>query len=731
MSLDSDLTLLPEDSPRGSLLTAGQSLGQYKVIRLLGRGGMGEVYEVEHAVLHRHYALKVIRPEVLSRPSAVERFQREAQVMNHLEHPHIVQVDEFGETQGHTWLRMPLLGKYVDSSGRLLQSLEERMADRQQVPEAEVIGYLKQILSALDYAHGMGAIHRDIKPSNILFDQEGSLKIADFGLVHMAGEQWVQSQVQLTVARSMAQADDADVTRLDGVGRMANGGSEGTSTQALLGTFEFMSPEQKRGGAADARSDLYAVGLVAFRMLTGLESLGFELPSELVPELDLSWDKWIKQALAQDADRRFNTARSMLESLSSLVVTDPAKTVYFSEAKGVGNRKMQKPKAMNASSILKNLIGYVGLPLFFILVFGALGYWATFPEEADVRVEKITAFAGRIHTGKTQQISNGGEMTITPEGESLTSEEVVRDGDSFKSLNQELVKHVENEDWISANNIIERLDVHFPGVLEQELQNEDSDLHRWRKAYRKMHTEDADPSVEKSNPKFGSDCSLDLGEGEVLDLVWVSALNGWVGKYEVTNAEYRLFNKTHDSGERKGLSLNADDQPVVEVSFNDAVAYTEWLATKLRGDLPKGYGFRLPDGTEWTAFARCGDNRKYYWGNSMPPKYGNYPDDTPFNTYNKIPGYNDGHNVSAPVAESGMSEWGLFGVGGNVLEWTHEDETVTDPEIAAYTGKFLKVARGGDWAIWDNTNQFRVEEKYGYSADTKFNTLGFRVVLMQ
>gem|GEM_PF-820168 len=312
---DPDQTRLPEDRPRGSLLTAGQSFGQYKVIRLLGRGGMGEVYEVEHAVLHRHFALKVIRPEVLSRPSAVERFQREAQVMNHLEHPHIVQVDEFGETDGHTWLRMPLLGKYVDSSGRLRQSLEERMADRQQVSEVEVIAYLKQILSALDYAHGKGAIHRDIKPSNILFDQDGSLKIADFGLVHMAGADWLQSQVQLTVARSMADPDKTHLRNDSSSTSSTDSGQAGTSTQALLGTYAYMSPEQKKGTDVDARSDLYAVGLIAFQMLTGDETPGLEMPSDIVGGIDPSWDAWIRQSLASRPERRFSDARSMNEAL--------------------------------------------------------------------------------------------------------------------------------------------------------------------------------------------------------------------------------------------------------------------------------------------------------------------------------------------------------------------------------------------------------------------------------
>ena len=245
------------------MLTAGQTFGQYKVIRLLGRGGMGEVYEVEHNVLHKTYALKVIRPEVLSRPSALERFRREAQVMSHLEHPNIVQVDEFGETEEQTWLRMPLIGGgSADESsecgvkGRELKSLSD-LTTGEALPEALVVDLIGQVLDGLAYAHGKGAIHRDIKPSNILLEPNPlkpnsyTPKIADFGLVRMAGEDWVQSQVQLTVTRSMA---DPDATRLEPGDTSA---SKGTSTQALLGTFEFMGPLSKRKGARPMRGLIF------------------------------------------------------------------------------------------------------------------------------------------------------------------------------------------------------------------------------------------------------------------------------------------------------------------------------------------------------------------------------------------------------------------------------------------------------------------------------------------
>jgi serine/threonine protein kinase len=249
--------------------------------------------------------------------------------MNHLEHPHILSVDDYGETDGRAWLRMPLLEGFKDTAGRRLCSLADLVQPRLRTAEAQLVDYLSQVLGALEYAHAQGAIHRDIKPSNILFTEDGSLQLVDFGLVHVAGEQWLQSQVQLTIAQSMAHPTDPDATRLDDGSSTGSTSSPraGTSTQALLGTFEFMSPEQKRGEPAAAQSDLYAVGLMAFRMLTGQEMPGFEMPSEMVEGLDVRWDGWIKRSLAPDATRRFASASEMLAELPS----EPSATVPIAE----------------------------------------------------------------------------------------------------------------------------------------------------------------------------------------------------------------------------------------------------------------------------------------------------------------------------------------------------------------------------------------------------------------
>ena len=319
-------------------LAAGEVLGSCRIIRLIGRGGMGEVYEVEHTGLEKRYALKLLPPDFAHQPGAVERFRREAKVMAHLEHPHIVQVDDFGETDGRCWLRMALAGgvDVVNSHGAQgqrthavsLHDFSEAMDGK--VPADTLADLLRQILEGLAYAHARGAIHRDLKPGNILLAQAAGrliAKISDFGLVKLVGEEWLHTKTAESVRLSAS------------LSSMATLDCAGQSTRSLVGTYEYMSPEQKRGEEADVRSDLYAIGLMAYRLLTG-RSLGLKMPTQLDRTLAPWWDKFVTAALEERRNDRVASCAELLQLLDAtsaqtaqgfgppkLPVSKPQKTV--------------------------------------------------------------------------------------------------------------------------------------------------------------------------------------------------------------------------------------------------------------------------------------------------------------------------------------------------------------------------------------------------------------------
>jgi formylglycine-generating enzyme required for sulfatase activity len=205
-----------------------------------------------------------------------------------------------------------------------------------------------------------------------------------------------------------------------------------------------------------------------------------------------------------------------------------------------------------------------------------------------------------------------------------------------------------------------------------------------------------------------------------MEFVWVASLNAWVGKYEVTNQEYRSFKPRYASPNFNLHSLNDDRQPVVFVNHADAVAYAEWLTHRegRAGRLPDGYRYRLPTAQEWTALAQCGDRREYPWGSAMPPTYGNYHGQEGAGPLPKINGYNDGFPVTCPVEKSGENEWGLYGVGGNVWEITIK--SAKDMTFDAW--------RGGSWG---NHHPYHLNSlcTYNFDAACRRPDVGFRLVL--
>ena len=265
-------------------LPPGSSLGRYRIVETLGRGGMATVFRAHDPSLDRSVAIKVLRSYEAPDPKFTARFTREAQTIANLRHPNILQVYDFGEDKGFSYIVSELV-----TGGTLYDKLRGRS-----LPLDEVLRYIRPLADALDDAHSQGVIHRDIKPGNILLDAEERPILADFGLARIVAS-----------------------THL-------------TRAQEALGTPEYMSPEQALGAEADHRSDLYAFGIVIYQMLLGATPFHADqiastmmahvhqpvpMPTVLNPGLEPRTEATLLKALAKDPNDRFQSAGQLIEAL--------------------------------------------------------------------------------------------------------------------------------------------------------------------------------------------------------------------------------------------------------------------------------------------------------------------------------------------------------------------------------------------------------------------------------
>jgi len=302
MSFDSEETRLPDDGERCDSLSPSDFLGDYRILNILGRGAMGEVYLAEHVHLNQHYALKVLPAELSKSGSFKERFREEARTLAGLKHQNIIMVHYAGEDRGRFYLAM----EHVEGG-----SLEEYLKNQGgRLKAGDVQDILQQILEGLSYAHGKGVIHRDLKPANILRTGEGKIKISDFGLARVVGEEYVQSMIQKSITLSQMPLGDRST-------RIVGAGSSGSSD--YVGTIDYMSPEVRAGRPADTRSDLYAVGVIGYFLLTGEKPLGRAKPvTELVKGLPKRWDRIIDRCLEPRPDNRYPSAKAVLSDLTKI-----------------------------------------------------------------------------------------------------------------------------------------------------------------------------------------------------------------------------------------------------------------------------------------------------------------------------------------------------------------------------------------------------------------------------
>ncbi len=298
----------------------GKKVSHYRVLEIVGGGGMGLVYSAEDLKLGRRVALKFLPEELGNDAKALERFEREARAASALDHPNICAIYEFGEHAGQPFLVMPLLQG---------ETLRDRIAGGTPLPAGPLLDFAIQIAEGLDAAHRKGIIHRDIKPANIFMACEGQAKILDFGLAKLAH---VVSFAESASERGF-RGDEGSRQAAQENMQLATPDAFLSRTGAAMGTAGYMSPEQVRGEMLDARTDLFSFGLVLYEMATGRrafagetgpalqEAILNEVPSptrELNPALPPRLEEIINKALEKDRDDRYQSAAELRADLKQL-----------------------------------------------------------------------------------------------------------------------------------------------------------------------------------------------------------------------------------------------------------------------------------------------------------------------------------------------------------------------------------------------------------------------------
>ena len=293
----------------------GKKVSQYRVLEILGGGGMGVVYKAEDIKLGRHVALKFLPEEMANDPAAMERFKREARAASALNHPNIYTIYNVKNYIGQPFIAMELLeGQTLREVIRLTERAIGTLTQTEALPIGKFLEIAVQICEGLDAAHQKGIVHRDIKPANIFITSQGRAKILDFGLAK--SQEFEGSDLGPSHATEEHSVANLNLTR----------------TGTTIGTAGYMSPEQVRGEKVDSRTDLFSFGLVLYEMAVGQRAFpGETIPvlhaailndtatpvRELNPSIPAELETIISKALEKDREKRYQTASEMRASLKA------------------------------------------------------------------------------------------------------------------------------------------------------------------------------------------------------------------------------------------------------------------------------------------------------------------------------------------------------------------------------------------------------------------------------
>ena len=626
----------------------------YEILGLLGRGGMGAVYKARQTMLDRLVAVKLLPLEISVDQDFADRFVREARAMARLHHPNIISVHEFGKTsEGHLFFVM----EYVE--GANLYDIIHQVG----LDGSQVLSILEQVCTALAYAHSKGIVHRDIKPANVMIDTESRVKVADFGLA-----------------------------------RLTDGGAADlghTMTGTVMGTPDYMAPEQTRGMNVDHRADIYSLGVMVYEMLCREVPKGVFEPPSLRTGCDARIDAIVMKAMNQLPERRYQSTQEMQVDVNT------ARTAVLvpvtAATQEVHPRPVAKPafpvpaKPMALQAIAPPAPKKSKLPLYAGLAAGLL----------------VLGIAAALVVPKLGGTRSG--VSLTSPTSPNASEKVGGEGRAG-ALPSDATKDAP---------VVNTLGMKFVPVS----------------------------IVGRVSPLAGGAPLAGGDTGPTPDRVLFSIWDTRVQDY-AAYASARKVDDAWTNRHRDNVPAGREpNHPVVGVNWQDAQAFCQWLTEKehAEGKLPKEMKYRLPTDEEWSSAVGLPpetgatpaeksrkNNMDLPWGKDYPPtrKVGNYGDETfhaqfPHDFLDKtkdqswLKGYDDGFATTSPVGSFPANAYGLYDMGGNVGQWCEDWYDAT---------RKFRVLRGNSWGDSDR-NVLRSSYRDFNLPENRYGNHGFRCVL--
>ncbi|WP_052417085.1 bifunctional serine/threonine-protein kinase/formylglycine-generating enzyme family protein [Cellvibrio mixtus] len=692
----------------------------YTIIKKINAGGMATVFLATQHSVGRTVALKIMKPLLDKDPEFHQRFQREANIIGQLSHPNIIPIYDIGRHEGLNYISMEFLPK---------GSLEEKI--KQGITPEQAIKITIGIAAALEQAHNKGYMHRDIKPENILFRDDGSPVLTDFGIART-----IKSKANMT------------------------------QVGTVIGTPYYMSPEQAKGEPSDGRSDLYSLGVVLYEMLTGEKlfhadsSLAIsvkhihEQPPQL-PEHLSALQTILDKLLAKNPELRFQTARELIEkletiSLHNIHLNTRKKFLPFAFLTKIGqiigqdaklintktkqlwqaNKKIDPPFIRSAEAAqtlvanstqiatriastipqhtIKATVNHSGLitrlGIYSMLIFGFMlfGWRAFFSSEQPSAKEQWASITGQQDTGN---IANPAliPLTVNP----IPEDARVR----ILNIREKYIPGIE----LPGGTY--HLEISYPGYATKKkwirlnTQNSSIDI-----ALQKTNQTQAGNTLPLPELVLIKAGSFFMGNPGTQGAQVTIARDFYISRYEITFNEYDFFAVETNRALPDDNGWGRGERPIINISWDDANAYINWL------NKTTGKTYRLPTAAEWEYAARGNTTSSYWWGNNTEDARGRT------NCRFGCKSWWDSffNNKTQVVGAFPPNDFGVHDTAGNVAEWTSDCADAPNPSATPQTVCLKRAVRGG--AFTSKVENITVYSQIAFTATKSRNNIGFRVL---